>query len=1013
MSFDRSLRQRANMATRQPVKHDLLRLAFERMPLNMLMTTVGTLLFTGLWWNTFPHRLLVVWGVAILTFNVVIRFVLWSLFRRWGASDAEVIPWAKFYLIQTALAGSAWGFGPALIMRQSVETEAALLVAMLFAVCGVAINTLSAQRTALQAFIVTAMLPPALSAWGAPGGTGALVAYTLLGGAAVLSIIGQNTSNATWKLVATQLRMRSILETALDAAIEADANDTITDWNPRAETMFGWSKSEVLGRSLTNTIIPAQYRAAHSARMARYLESGHEHDKNRLIELTALRRDGTEFPLEMAVTAVRIGSGWQFFVFAADISERKLHAQALKDSEQSFRNLIELSPEAISVVRDGVNHYVNPAAIEMFGALDADQLIGKPALGWVHPEFRATFLQGFTPERPKDDWVHTFEAVFLKVDGTPFDVSVQSKLLVYGGHPAIYMSMRDITQSRKADEATRIAATAFESQQGMTITDTNNVILRVNRAFTDITGYSAQEAVGQTPRLLSSGRHDHLFYQSMWQDILRTGKWQGEIWNRHKDGNVFPEWLTVTAVTNEAGQVTHYVGAFSDISQKKEAESQIKNLAFYDPLTELPNRRLLLDRLEQALAAGARHKKVGALLFIDLDNFKNINDTLGHQKGDLLLQQVAKRLCASVREGDTVSRLGGDEFVLMLEEMGDTAPEAAAQAEVVGAKLLQAIGATYVIHQRECRTSPSIGVALFTGQTESVDELLKRADMAMYQAKAAGRNTVRFFDPQMQAVVETNAVMESDLRQALSQQQLSLFYQAQVAPDGSIVGAEALVRWHHPVKGMISPGVFIPVAEQTGLILPLGEWVLETACKQINLWSEQTGLCKLTVSVNVSALQFRQPDFVDQVVRILTDTKARPQGLKLELTESLLVKDVEDIIGKMTALKARGVEFSLDDFGTGYSSLAYLSRLPLAQLKIDQGFVRDIESSENAVAICAATISLAHSLKMKVVAEGVETGAQRYFLGTVHRCDLMQGYLFSRPVPLGEFEQLARTMKLG
>ncbi|MBP9149858.1 MAG: EAL domain-containing protein, partial [Rhodoferax sp.] len=308
-----------------------------------------------------------------------------------------------------------------------------------------------------------------------------------------------------------------------------------------------------------------------------------------------------------------------------------------------------------------------------------------------------------------------------------------------------------------------------------------------------------------------------------------------------------------------------------------------------------------------------------------------------------------------------------------------------------------------------CRTSPSIGVALFTDQTESVDELLKRADMAMYQAKTAGRNTLRFFDPRMQAVVEANAVMESDLRDALAQQQLSLYYQAQVVPEGRIVGAEVLVRWRHPSKGMIPPGAFIPVAEQTGLILPLGQWVLETACRQISLWSEVPGRCDLTISVNVSALQFRQPGFVAEVLAILAQTGANPQRLKLELTESLLVKDVEDIITKMTALKARGVGFSLDDFGTGYSSLAYLSRLPLDQLKIDQGFVKDIESSDNAVAICAATISLAHSLRMKVVAEGVETKAQQYFLGTVHRCDLMQGYLFSRPVPLAEFEQLTQS----
>ncbi len=994
---------------RQPVRWDLLRIAFERMPLNIGMTALASLLFTGLWWNTFPTRLLVIWSISILTLNVAARYVLWSVFRRWQSIDTNVIPWERAFLAQTALAGFAWGLGPTLIMRQSVTTESALLVAMLFAVCGVAINTLSAQRSALQAFIVAAMLPPAMTAWNAHGSTSTLVAYTLVGGAAVLLVIGQSTSRATQKLVATQLRMRSILETALDAVIEADDQDRITDWNSSAETMFGWTKDEVLGRSLTDTIVPLMHRTAHRAGMAHFLETREAHALNRLIEMTALRRNGEEFPLEMAITAIKIGDKWQFIAFAADISERQHNAEALRESELRFRNLIELSPDAIAVHRNGIMLYVNPAAVRLFGATGADELIGTPALDRVHPASKQFVLDGFRSHERDGDLASVLDAVFLKLDGTPVSVSVQGKAMVYGGEPAIYASMRDITETKKADEAMRIAATAFESQQGMTITDAHNVILQVNKAFTEITGYSALEVIGKTPRLLSSGRHDPQFYADMWREIAHTGKWQGEIWNRHKDGNVFPEWLTITAVRSAEGMVTHYVAAFSDISQKKAAESLIKNLAFYDPLTELPNRRLLLDRLEQALTSGARHKKVGALLFIDMDNFKNINDTLGHQKGDLLLQQVAQRLSASVREVDTVSRLGGDEFVLMLEELGDTAIEAAAQAEAVGAKLLVALGAPYVIDARECRTSPSIGVALFTDQTESVDELLKRADMAMYQAKTAGRNTLRFFDPRMQAVVEANAVMESDLRDALAQQQLSLYYQAQVVPEGRIVGAEVLVRWRHPSKGMIPPGAFIPVAEQTGLILPLGQWVLETACRQISLWSEVPGRCDLTVSVNVSALQFRQPGFVAEVLAILAQTGANPQRLKLELTESLLVKDVEDIITKMTALKARGVGFSLDDFGTGYSSLAYLSRLPLDQLKIDQGFVKDIESSENAVAICAATISLAHSLRMKVVAEGVETKAQQYFLGTVHQCDLMQGYLFSRPVPLAEFEQLTRA----
>ena len=374
---------------------------------------------------------------------------------------------------------------------------------------------------------------------------------------------------------------------------------------------------------------------------------------------------------------------------------------------------------------------------------------------------------------------------------------------------------------------------------------------------------------------------------------------------------------------------------------------------------------------------------------------------------DRLLQQVSQRLCDCVRSGDTVARLGGDEFVVMLEDLCNNAADAALQAEMIGRKILTAVGEPYPIDARNCRATASIGVALFTDRSESTDDLLRRADLSMYQAKASGRNTLRFFDPLVQAAVQAKVELEVALRAAIEQQQFCLFYQPQVARDGQLAGAEALVRWLHPERGMVSPADFIPLAEQTGLILPLGRWVLHTACTQLALWASDDDLGNLMVAVNVSALQFRQPEFVDQVIATLQSSGANPQRLKLELTESLLVDDVEDVIAKMTTLKAIGVGFSLDDFGTGYSSLAYLSRLPLDQLKIDQSFVRVIETSDNAVAICAATIGLAHNLGLKVVAEGVETRAQQYFLGTVHQCDLMQGYLFGRPVPLAEFESLA------
>lgn len=573
-----------------------------------------------------------------------------------------------------------------------------------------------------------------------------------------------------------------------------------------------------------------------------------------------------------------------------------------------------------------------------------------------------------------------------------------------GGTVCMYS---DISEKKRLEIEQRIAAIAFEVQEGITITDAAMVILRVNRAFSEITGYSAEESIGKTPALLSSGRHDAAFFAVMWESIARTGAWQGEIWNRRKSGEVYPEWLMITAVKDMAGLVTHYVGTFADITARKAAEDEINSLAFFDPLTRLPNRRLLLDRLKHALASSARNDRYGALLFIDLDHFKNLNDTLGHDIGDLLLQQVAERLNTCVRESDTVARLGGDEFVVMLEDLSGTIQEAANQAEAVGEKILATLNQPYALRSDEHHSTPSIGVALFADHHESIDELLKRADLAMYEAKAAGRNTLRFFEPEMQTAVTARAAMETGLREALANGQFFLHYQAQVSDERRVAGAEALVRWQHPLRGTIPPAEFIPLAEETGLILPLGSWVLETACAQLTLWASRPEMAHLTLAVNVSARQFHQDDFVDQVLAVLERTGANPCRLKLELTESLLVTNVEDVIAKMSALKKIGVGFSLDDFGTGYSSLAYLSRLPLDQLKIDRSFVMNIESNDNSIAICAATISLAHSLKLKVVAEGVETEAQRYFLNMVHHCDFIQGYLFSRPLPLEEFEALA------
>ena len=494
----------------------------------------------------------------------------------------------------------------------------------------------------------------------------------------------------------------------------------------------------------------------------------------------------------------------------------------------------------------------------------------------------------------------------------------------------------------------------------------------------------------------------------MWQSLKHEGVWEGEIWDRRKNGEIYPKWLNISAIKEKYGAITHYVGTQNDISDQKAAEAKILNLAFYDPLTKLPNRRLLLDRLHLALAAGARTGRKGALLFIDLDDFKTLNDSLGHDAGDQLLQQVAQRLTSLLRESDTVARLGGDEFVVMLNDLSANFSDAATQAQTAGERILTALNQPYSLGSYQHHSTPSIGVALIGTRQDTVEDLLKRADIAMYQAKAAGRNTLRFFDPEMQAAVSARVEMYKDLREAILQKQFLLHYQPQLDKGSRTIGAEALLRWQHPQRGWVPPDTFMPLAEETGTILSLGQWVLETACAQLALWAAKPSLAHLTIAVNVSARQFYQPDFVDQVRKTLKATGANAQRLKIELTESSLVENLEDIIAKMTALKSIGVSFSMDDFGIGYSCLSYLKQMPLDQLKIDQSFVHNIITDQKDAAICRAIVALAQSLGLSVIAEGVETEIQKNFLASIG-CDAYQGYFFSRPISIESFEQYAQS----
>ncbi|OOZ39266.1 bifunctional diguanylate cyclase/phosphodiesterase [Solemya elarraichensis gill symbiont] len=566
----------------------------------------------------------------------------------------------------------------------------------------------------------------------------------------------------------------------------------------------------------------------------------------------------------------------------------------------------------------------------------------------------------------------------------------------------------DITDRKLAEEQIRIAASAFESQQGMMVTDEQNRILQVNHAFIEMRGYSEAEIIGNTPRMLQSGRHDTAFYKEMWEDINRDGYWHGEIWDKRKSGEIYPKWLSITAVTNTDGKVTHYVGVHTDITERKNAEQKIESLAFFDQLTGLPNRTLLLDRLKQLIAVSKRNNQYSAILMIDLDHFKNLNDTLGHDKGDIFLAQVARRLEDCTRAIDTVARLGGDEFIVILPELSPDKKRAADIAEKVTEKILEALNQDYTLDNASHHSSASIGVCLFGTESITTEELMKQADLAMYKSKSAGRNSLSFYDPEMQSSVLKRAALEKDLRNAIQQQQFTLHYQPQVDINGKITGAEALIRWSCPGRGAVAPGEFIPLAEETRLIIPLGEWILETACEQLAAWAKIPDMSRLKIAINVSPIQFAKVDFVEQVLSTVKHTGIKPGRLKLELTESHLLHNVEDIISKMQILGNAGIGFSLDDFGTGYSSLSYLKRLPLWQLKIDQSFVRDILTDPNDAAIAKTVVALANSLGLGVIAEGVETEPQQAYLAKLG-CYNYQGYLFSRPLPIDEFEAWCNT----
>jgi diguanylate cyclase (GGDEF)-like protein/PAS domain S-box-containing protein len=718
-------------------------------------------------------------------------------------------------------------------------------------------------------------------------------------------------------------------------------------------------------------------------------------------QIEAARVSSEQARVELVQLAARLEQ--RTVEYAAERDRVKALAASETESHERLQLLIGHAPAALAMFDRQMCYLAVSRRWMLDYALDDQDILGRShfeVFPKIPERWKAIYAQGLRGEVLK-----SAEDRFDRGNGTTqwLKWEVRPWLTALGNVGGIAVFSEDITERKNAEDELRIAATAFESQEGIVVADSSGTVLRVNRAFSKLTGYDAQDVIGKSVALLQSGHQDAAFYQGLRQALQSDGYWQGETWNQRKNGDPYAAWVTISTVKGLGDATTHYVGAFADITKNKEAEAQIHNLAYYDPLTQLPNRRLLHERIGQVMGSRQRNSYNG-LLFLDLDNFKVLNDTRGHDVGDGLLVEAARRIQASVRGRDTVARLGGDEFVVVLEDLGVEAQGAALHAGAVGEKLRQALARPYDVGERQFHCPASLGVTLFRGNEDTVETVLKHADLAMYQAKNAGRNSLRFFDPAMQTALDERSALEADLRTAVELGQLRLYYQPQMNSARRIVGAEALLRWVHPERGLVPPGDFIPLAEETGLILPIGQWVLETACAQIQAWSVAPAMRDLRLAVNVSARQFRQPEFVALVRYVLKRTGADPTRLKVEITESVVLGDVGDTFAKMNDLKSLGISFSLDDFGTGNSSLSYLSKLPLNELKIDKSFVLNLPDNRNDSIIAQTIITMATSLGLEVIAEGVETEAQRTFLQR-HGCNAHQGYLFSRPLPLLEFER--------
>ena len=866
-------------------------------------------------------------------------------------------------------------------------------------------------------------------------------------------------------LEASETLFRTVLENVVNCVITTDETGVIESINPATLALFGYTEEELIGQKVD--LLRGDLDTDP------YPLTSDQHILEPWFETQAKTKRGETIPVEISTRKLTIGERQLYSIIIRDISERKASEENLKTQlrfAKAFTDIAELlvQEDSANEIMDGVSTIIGETlktdSVLIFEVDFKNQYVVCIS-EWINPQasgvtsIRATYpLRMFrnaceyifdtgkwldshanliNPHLREDQSAHLFHQQLgiksllwypfkFRREGYYLLVCHQSDQLrqwrsqeldflnTVVQHVNMALNKAALLHERdQALEDLRLAATAFDAQEAMFITDEKSTIQRVNKAFTEITGYSEAEVIGASPRLLKSGRHDRAFYEAMWQALETQGYWRGEIWNRRKNGEIYPQWQTITAVKNDQGEVTHYISSFQDMTERKQAEAHIEQLAYYDILTGLPNRTLLMDRLQHELALSMRNNAHGAVLFLDLDRFKTINDSLGHSIGDDLLRQAAKRIESQVRTADTVARLGGDEFVIVLAQLSDNTEEAGFAAQAVAEKIRIELGKPYHLHDHEYQFTPSIGITLYPEGNETIDDVLKHADAAMYQAKSSGGNSIRFYQPDMQIAADERLALEKDLRRAMHNEELTLYYQPQTNHMGEIIGAEALLRWCHPERGMIPPCSFIPLAEETGQVLEIGAWVMRQAIQQIKTWDE-TGLCHITPSfaINVSPRQFHQADFVAQVTNLIEEADISPASLKLEITENIVMADVEDTIAKMEELRGLGVVFSIDDFGTGYSSLAYLKKLPLSQIKIDRSFVQDITHDANDATIVETIISMARHMNLDVLAEGVETAGQLSFLKQMG-CYAYQGYYFSQPLPAEEFEKILKENRQG